>query len=160
MFFRPWPRRDGPGEAVAVRVSPGAVELVRLESLLEVVAHAVELQAEAEEVLWRCSRPGDTPGSVARQGQRVAADYVRLLGWAMDLCAADAAGSLPHRIIQLLRYHTEIIDIALKLAFPRYRSPRLERRRRALTALGPPAQILRDAEAALRLWIAELPEEG
>lgn len=69
------------------------------------------------------------------------------------ICAAT-----PRRITELLHYHAELIDVALKLAFPRYHSPKLERRRLALTGLGTPAVVLREAEFALRLWIEELPE--
>ncbi|HEY2700166.1 MAG TPA: hypothetical protein VGJ45_32230 [Pseudonocardiaceae bacterium] len=69
------------------------------------------------------------------------------------ICAAT-----PRRITELLHYHAELIDVALKLAFPRYHSPKLDRRRLALTGLGTPAVVLREAEFALRLWIEELPE--
>lgn len=124
--------------------------------MLAVVLHAVALQPEADEVLAACAAPSETSSVIARRGQRVAADYGRLHGWAMDLCRDDPADSLQHRITQLLHYHAEIIDVALKLAFPRYYSAELERRRMALTGLGPPAEVLRDAEVALRLWIEEL----
>ena len=143
---------------MGVRLDPAAAEALRLRSLLAIVTRAVQLQAEAEDVLAACAQPGETPTIVARHGQRVAADYGRLHGWAMDLCGGDAAGSLPRRITELLHYHAELIDVALKLAFPRYYSEKLERRRLALTGLGPPALVLRDSEAALRLWIDELPE--
>jgi hypothetical protein len=152
-------RRKGAGEPASVRPGPGAAESLRLRSLLAIVTRAVELRSEAEDVLAACSRSGETPAVVARRGQRVAADYGRLHGWAVDLCGNDAAESLPRRIVQLLHYHAELIDVALKLAFPRYHSEKLERRRLALTGLGPPALVLRDAEAALRWWIEELPED-
>jgi len=159
MFFRPR-TRDKHSQPLGVLLDPDAAELLRLQSLLAIVLRAVALQAEAEAVLSGCAQPGDTPSSIARRGQLVAADYGRLHGWAMDLCGHDTADSLPRRITQLLHYHAEIIDVALKLAFPCYRSPKLERRRLALTGLGAPAQVLRDAEVTLRLWITELPDEG
>ncbi|HJP75550.1 MAG TPA: hypothetical protein VJ914_14870 [Pseudonocardiaceae bacterium] len=149
-------RRKGPGEPTGVRLDADAAEALRLRSLLAVVLRAVALQPEADEVLAACAAPSETSSVIARRGQRVAADYCRLYGWAMDLCGNDPVDSLPHRITQLLHYHAELIDVALKLAFPRYRSAELERRRMALTGLGEPAQVLRDAEVALRLWIDEL----
>lgn len=152
-------RRKGAGEPAGVRLDPDAAESLRLRSLLAIVTRAVALQPEAEEVLAACAQPGETPSAVARRGQQVAADYGRLHGWAMDLCGNAAAESLPRRITELLHYHAELIDMALKLAFPRYRSAKLERRRLALTGLGPPAVVLREAEVALRLWIDELPED-
>jgi hypothetical protein len=159
MFARRRMRRKGSGEPASVRLDPHAAESLRLRSLLAIVTRAVELQTEADEVLVACSQPGETPSVVARRGQQVAADYGRLHGWAMDLCGNDSADSLPRRITQLLHYHAELIDVALKLAFPRYYSAKLERRRLALTGLGPPAIVLREAEVTLRLWIDELPED-
>ena len=52
-----------------------------------------------------------------------------------------------------------MLDASVTLAFPKYRSPRLKRRRRALAGLGEPARTLREAEAALRLRITELEDE-
>jgi hypothetical protein len=146
-------RRDGPS---SVQLDPAAARLLRLGTLLELVHRAVALQDEADEVIVACAQPGETPGSVARRGRRVGAEYARIQGWALDLCEGDEPGSLPRRIGELLSYHTEMLDLSLKLAFPRYRSAKLEHRRRALTGLGEPARTLCDTEAALRMWIDEL----
>ncbi|TNC23555.1 hypothetical protein [Amycolatopsis alkalitolerans] len=146
-------RRDGPG---TVQLDPAAARLMRLVTLLELVDRAVVLQREADEVIVACGLPGETPGSVARRGRQVAAEYARIQGWVQDLCEGDEPGSLPRRIAELLCYHTEMLDLSLKLAFPRYRSSKLERRRRTLTGLGEPARILRESQAALRWWIEEL----
>jgi hypothetical protein len=146
-------RRGGPS---TVQLDPAAARLLRLGTLLQLVDRAVALQREADEVILACAQPGEPPSSVARRGRGVAAEYARLQGWALDLCEADDPGSLPRRISELLSYHTEMLDVSLKLAFPRYRTERLERRRLALSGLGEPAAILRDTEAALRMWIDEL----
>lgn len=158
MFARRWLRRKGFGEPAGVRLDPDVAGSLRLRSLLAIVTRAVALQTEAEAVLLACSAPGETSSVVARRGSRVAADYGRLYGWAIDLCGDAPAESLPRRIIELLHYHAELIDVALKLAFPRCHSAELERRRLALTGLGSPSVVLRDAEVALRLWIDELPQ--
>lgn len=146
-------RRDGPG---TVQLDPAAARLLRLATLLQLVDRAVALQPEAEEVIIACAQPGETPGSVARRGRRVAADYARVQGWALDLCEGEQPGSLLRRITELLSYHTEMLDLALKLAFPCYRSERLERRRRALDGLGEPARTLREAGTALRMWVDDV----
>lgn len=133
-----------------------AAEALRLSALLEVVVRAVALQGRADDVIGRCSLPGETPWTVARRGSAVAGEYGRLPGWADDLADHCAPESLPGRITALLRYHLEMVDAALKLAFPRYRTERLERVRMSLTGLGEPAWALRDAETALRARIDEL----
>ncbi|WP_236792552.1 hypothetical protein [Amycolatopsis sp. GM8] len=146
-------RRDGPG---SVQLDPAAARLLRLGTLLQLVDRAVALQEEADAVIIACGRPGETPGSVARRGRQVAAEYARIQGWVLDLCEGDEPWSLPRRIGELLSYHTEMLDMSLKLAFPRYRSAKLERRRRALTGLGEPARTLRETRSALRIWIDDL----
>ncbi|MTD56419.1 hypothetical protein [Amycolatopsis pithecellobii] len=153
MWWRVPARRDGQG---TIQLDPAAARLLRLSTLLQLADRAVELQAEADAVIAACGGPGETPGSVARRGRRVGAEYARLQGWALDLCEDDEAGSLPCRIGELLCYHTEMLDLSLRLAFPRYRSAKLERRRRALSGLGEPARALRDSRAALRMWIEEI----
>jgi hypothetical protein len=137
-------------------LDPATAEALRLSALLEVVVRAVELQDRADEVIVACAEPGETPCAVARRGRVVAGEYGRMSGWADDLTAGDAVDSLPCRITGLVRYHLEMVDVALKLAFPRYRSERLERRRLALDGLGEPGWALRHAEAALRTRIDEL----
>ncbi|GHF33344.1 hypothetical protein FHX82_005270 [Amycolatopsis bartoniae] len=134
-----------------------AARRLRLVTLLELVRRAVELQDDADEVIAACGLPGEPPVSVARRGRQVGAEYARLQGWVLDLCEDDEPGTLARRIGELLSYHTEMLDLSLKLAFPRYRSPRLERRRQELTGLGEPARTLRETEAALRLWLDSTP---
>ncbi|GHH39300.1 hypothetical protein [Lentzea cavernae] len=133
-----------------------SARLVALRSLLEVATRAVALQPAAEQIIGACAQPGDTPVQVARQGSRIASDYCRLHGWAMDLIGNADRASLEFRVTQLLHYHSEMVDTCLKLAFPKFRSPRLEQRRLALRGLGEPARTLRDAQAALALWISDL----
>ncbi|GAA5168049.1 MULTISPECIES: hypothetical protein [Amycolatopsis] len=144
--------RGGQGD---VALDPAAARSLRPVTLLELVRRAIALQAEAHEVIVACGRPGETPWAVARRGRRVAGEYARLQGWAQDLCEDEAPGSLPRRVAELLTYHTEMLDLSLKLAFPRYRSERLEARRRALTGLGEPARVLRETEVELRLWAGD-----
>ncbi|MFD5828078.1 hypothetical protein [Lentzea sp. NPDC060358] len=140
----------------AAAPDPAAARLVALRSLLEVATRAVALQPAAEQVIGACAQPGDVPAQVARRGGRVAADYCRLHGWAVDLVGDADRASLEFRVAQLLHHHSEMIDTCLKLAFPKFRSPRLEQRRLALRGLGEPARTLRDARAALALWISDL----
>ncbi|WNV88356.1 hypothetical protein [Umezawaea sp. Da 62-37] len=138
------------------RLDPATAEVLRLNTLLEIVVRAVALQDQADEVIVACALPGDTSYEVARRGRKVAGEYGRLSGWADDLCADDAPESLPARVGGLVRYHLGMLDTAVKLAFPRYRTEGLERRRMAMTGLGEPARALRVQELALRSWIAEL----
>ncbi|MCR3752178.1 hypothetical protein LX88_006172 [Lentzea californiensis] len=149
-------RRPRRSADVAAAKDSAAARLVALRSLLEVATRAVALQPAAEQIIGACTQPGDTPAQVARQGGRVASDYCRLHGWAMDLIGDADRASLEFRVAQLLHYHAEMIDTCLKLAFPKFRSPRLEQRRLALRGLGEPARTLRDAQAALALWISDL----
>ncbi|NUT49175.1 MAG: hypothetical protein HOV94_17970 [Saccharothrix sp.] len=137
-------------EPSSVVLDPATVELVRLSALLQVVVEAVALQDRAEAVIVECAQPGDTSWEVARSGRAVAAQYGRLSGWAADLAWQTDRPPPPQRVVELLRYHLGMVDCALKLAFPRYRSDRLERRRLAMTGLGPPARELRDLESTLR----------
>ncbi len=137
-------------------LDPATAELVRLGALLEVVLQAVALQERAEAVIVACAQPGETSWEVARRGRAVAAQYSRLSGWAADLVWQADRPPPPQRIVELLRYHLGMLDCALRLAFPRYRTDRLERRRLAMTGLGSPARELRDLEAALHTRITTL----
>lgn len=149
-------RRSRRGADVAAETDSGAARLVALRSLLAVATRAVELQPAAEQIILACAQRGDVPGQVARRGSRIAADYCRLHGWAMDLAGDADRGSLEFRVTELLSYHAEMIDMCLKLAFPKYRSAKLEQRRQALRGLGEPARTLREARAALDLWISDI----
>lgn len=144
-------RRQPPSPDVAA-----AERLAVLRSLLEVTTRAVALQPAAEQVIDACALPGDVPALVARRGGEVVSGYCRLHGWAVDLVGDADRASLEFRVTQLLHYHAEMIDACLKLAFPKFLSPRLERRRLALNGLGEPARTLRDARTALALWISDL----
>ncbi|MDX8031418.1 hypothetical protein SK803_14420 [Lentzea sp. BCCO 10_0856] len=141
---------------MAAAKDPAAARLVALQSLLEVATPAVTLQPAAERIIDACAQPGDVPAQVARRGGRIASGYCQLHGWALDLIGDADRASLEFRVTQLLHYHAEMIDTCLKLAFPKFRSPRLEQRRLALRGLGEPARTLRDARAALALWISDL----
>lgn len=137
-------------------LDPATAEVVRLGALLEVVAQAVALQDRAEAVIVGCAQPGETSWEVARTGRAVAAQYGRLCGWAADLVWPTDRPPPPQRAVDLLRYHVGMLDCALKLAFPRYRTDRLESRRLAMTGLGTPARELRDLESALRTRLTTL----
>lgn len=128
----------------------------RLSRLLDVVASAIELQPDAEEVIAACARPGDTPSSVARRGGRIAYAYVRLHGRAAELSATAGPDSVPARATQLISYHAAMVDLCLKLAFPNVISCRLDTRRRMLDGLGEPAALLRDLRVLLSMWLHEL----
>ncbi|QQQ73491.1 hypothetical protein IOD16_19550 [Saccharothrix sp. 6-C] len=137
-------------------LDPATAELVRLDALLEVVVQAVALQDRAEAVIADCAQPGEPSWEVARSGRVVAAQYSRLSGWAADLVWQTDRPPPPQRIVELLRYHLVMLDCALRLAFPRFRTDRLESRRLAMTGLGSPARELRDLESALRHRITTL----
>ncbi|QFZ19448.1 hypothetical protein [Saccharothrix syringae] len=147
------PRIEHRRSPKSVRLDPVAAEAVRLGTLLEVVTRAVALQDQADKVIRDCAEPGEVPTEVARCGRSVASEYGRLSGWAADLAWTDPA---PQRIGALLSYHLMMLDTALKLAFPRCRTERLERHRLALTGLGPPADELRDWERVLERRLANL----
>lgn len=127
-----------------------------LRSLADLAARVIDRQAAAEEIIAACSRPGDTPPEVARRGGRLAGELYRLHGRAVRLTAGAEHGCLQVRVEQLIHYHAQLLDVCLKLAFPKYRTPALERRRLALRELGDPAQTLRDAHTMLHLWLADL----
>lgn len=131
-------------------------ELERLRSLSEVAGRVIVLQPDAEEVIAACARPGDTPAAVARRGGLLAGEFYRLHHCATELAGDAGQDSLLTRVAQLVHYHAELVDMCLKLAFPRFRTPRLESRRLALGGLGEPARTLRDARTALDMWINDL----
>jgi hypothetical protein len=133
-----------------------AVQLPVLRSLLEIATCAVTLQPAAEEVIRNCGQPGGVPGHVARRAGRIAADYFRLHGWAVDLIDDADRASLQFRVAELVHYHARMVDLCLTLAFPKFASAKLDQRRQSLEGLGESARTLREARAALALWIAEL----
>ena len=149
-------RWGGRAAAAGLPVDPAAAVLLRLMAVWEVAARAVELQDRADEVITACSLPGETPGAVARRGRVVAGEYGRMSGWADDLADGAAADSMPGRVAGLVRYHLAMVDLGLKLAFPRYRTENSERLRMGLSGLGEPAGALREIEVALRRRIEKL----
>jgi hypothetical protein len=149
-------RWRGRTAAAGSPVDPATADLLRLTAVWQVAARAVELRDRADEVITSCSLPGETPGAVARRGCVVAGEYGRLSGWADDLAAGSAADSVPGRVAGLVRYHLVMVDLALKLAFPRYRTEKSERLRMGLSGLGEPAEALREVEVVLRRRIEEL----
>ena len=153
-------RRSRPTPDVVRTTDSSAAQLMALRSLLEVATRAVALQPAAEEIILACAQHGDVPQRVARQGARIASDYFRLHGWALDLLGDADRASLQFRVTELLHYHAEMIDMCLKLAFPKYPSAKLERRRQSLCGLGEPARTLREARAALALWISDIELTG
>lgn len=133
-----------------------AAQLPVLRSLLEIATRAVTLQPAAEEVILTCAQPGDVPGQVARRASRIAADYFRLHGWALDLIRDADRASLQFRVTELVHYHAAMVDMCLKLAFPKVASAKLEQRRQSFDGLGESARTLREARVALALWISEI----
>lgn len=142
--------RRGQSTSTVARLTAGLV------ALLDVVTRAVELQAAAEEIIAACATPGDTPVAVARRGGRIAAEYYRLYGWAADLARGADAGSVQARTAELIHYHARILDVCLKLAFPKIDSPNLEHRRCAQDGLGEPGRTLRETRVLLVMWLNEL----
>ena len=65
-----------------------------------------------------------------------------------------SGGRVRRRGSELLSYHMRLLDACLDLAFPKYRSAKLEARRMRLGGLGPPAEELRVLLDDLRrqLW--------
>lgn len=134
--------------------------LERLRSLAQIAGRVIELQPDAEDVIVACSYPGDTPAAVARRGGQIARELYQLHGRATELAGDFDPDSLLTRVAQLVHYHAELVDMCLKLAFPKCRTARLESRRLALGGLGESARTLRDARAALDMWINELEWAG
>lgn len=128
----------------------------RLTALAAVVEHGIRLQPDAEETIAECCRPGETPTEVARRGGRIVSEYARLFRLAEDLSGTAGPGSLQVRIAELLMYHATTVEGCLKLAFSQFWSPKAQRDGHSHTGLGEPARTLREARAALRMWIADL----
>ena len=138
------------------KADSSAAQLMALRSLLEIAARAVALQPEAEEVIRSCAQRGDVPRQVARRASRIAVDYFRLHGWAMDLTRGADRASLQFRVAELVHYHAKMVDMCLRLAFPNVPSAKLEQRRQSVDGLGESARTLREARIALALWISEI----
>jgi hypothetical protein len=123
-------------------------------AMVEVLELAVDLQGAAERIIRACAQPGETPAWVAREGGRVAREYYLLHARLGALDTHEVPYPVQRRGAELLSYHMRLLDACLNLAFPKYRSPKLESRRMQLGGLGPPAEelrILRD-ELYRQLW--------
>lgn len=140
-------RRRSSGE------SPEQVES-DLRALLVLVERGIALQDSADAVLFACAAPGEPAGTVAREGGRIAGEYQRLWRWSLDFAPHADPESLERRVSQLLMYHCHLLHVAVRFAFPRYRTARTERQRRAVTALGSPAGELRQVRDELTMWIS------
>ncbi len=139
-----------------VAANPAAEQRIRLLGLLDTVTRAVDLQRAAEGVIVACAAPGETAAAVARHGGRIAAEYYRLYGWAADLARGAEPDSVPARAVELIHYHAQLLDVCLKLAFPRVDTPNLEHRREEMDGFGEPARVLRETRVLLLLWLNEL----
>jgi hypothetical protein len=123
--------------------------------LIEIVEQGIRAQPNAEETIAECCRPGEIPPEVARRGGRTVSEYARLHREAVDLGGA-APGSLQARVAELLLEHATTVDGCLKLAFSQFWIPKVQRCGHSHTGLGEPARTLREAGAALRIWLADL----
>lgn len=126
----------------------------RLTALSDLIEQAVLIQPDAAEVIAECCRPGDMSAGLARRGGRIISEYAYLHECAVELFGDDVAGSLPHRVIELLMYHAETVDECMKLAFPRF--PCSTQQGHKHTGLGVPARTLREAKVLVEMWIGEL----
>ncbi|TCO53708.1 hypothetical protein [Actinocrispum wychmicini] len=129
----------------------------RLKALVDLVDQAILAQPDAESVIADCCRPGDASAAVARRGGRIISEYAYLHESAVELLGDEGPGTLPQRVIELLMYHAETVDEALKLAFPRFPCATWQGHQHA--GLGVPARTLREARVALEMWIGELADD-
>ncbi|MFL6142466.1 MAG: hypothetical protein ACJ72N_11450 [Labedaea sp.] len=128
--------------------------LADLRALLIIVDLGVGMQVDADSVLHACAAPEEPAPVLARAGGRVAGEYHRLWAWSLDYAPYADVDSLERRVSTLLRYHYEVLHVALRIAFPKYRrTARLELQRQAVTGLGAPAAELRSVREELDLWI-------
>lgn len=144
--------------AMAQRPEPPVAldrDLARLITLQAVVDRGCELQRRAESFLLACSLPGEPGPAVAREGGAIAREYHRLHDWSLAVEGrCPDPDSVDQRVSELLMYHCVLVHDAVRLAFPRFRTPRAEQRRRALADLGDPARRLRAARIELAAAVA------
>jgi hypothetical protein len=131
-----------------------------LLALLAIADQAIDLQERAEAVLHPCAAPGEPLPIVAREGGQIAGEYHRLWGWSLDFAPHADPGSLERRLSELVMQHCQLLHVAVRLAFPKYRTPRTEQQRRAVDDLGPSAAELRSVRDELDLWITALTPAG
>jgi hypothetical protein len=124
-----------------------------LVALLAIADRGIELQSDAVAVLVACAVPGEPDGFAAREGGRVAGEYHRLWAWSLDFAPLADPNSLERRLSQLLMHHCQVLHYAIRFAFPKFRTPRIERQRRGVVDLGPPAVQLRSLRDELAMWL-------
>ncbi|HEU5473486.1 MAG TPA: hypothetical protein VFV67_22810 [Actinophytocola sp.] len=124
-----------------------------LLALLAIADRGIALQDEAVAALRACAVPGEPDGAAARAGGRVANEYHRLWAASLDFAPHADPESLERRLSQLLLHHCQVLHHAIRFAFPKYRSARLERQRRSVVDLGPPAEALCAVRDELAMWL-------
>jgi len=133
---------------------PKATVWETLVTFSGIVDRAVELQLDADAVIFACAQPGETPPSVAKEAYRVASAYNRLVSWTLDSPELGSTRDLRAELITLLQYHLIMVHYAVRFAFPKSRTAKSEQRRLEMTGLGARAAELRAArehiEALLR----------
>ncbi|HET9139021.1 hypothetical protein [Actinophytocola sp.] len=127
-----------------------------LVALLAVADRGIALQDDAVAVLRACAAPGEPDGSVAREGGRVAGEYHRLWAFALDFARHADPDSLERRVSQLLLHHCQVLHHAIRFAFPKFRTERLEQARQSVVDLGPPAEEMRSLRDELAMWLSLL----
>ncbi len=130
--------------------------LADLLALLAIADQAIVLQERAEAVLQACAEPGEPSHFVAREGSRVAGEYQRLWCWSLDFAPSAGAGSLERRLSDLVLLHFQLLQVAVRLAFPRQAAPGAYRSLRAVEDLTPWVAELRSVRDELNLWITAL----
>jgi hypothetical protein len=133
--------------------TPQRDDRAALRSLLAIVDRAVDLQDRGDAVLFACAVDGEPATRVAREGGVVAGEYQRLWEWSREVAPDADPGSLEGRASALLMAHCTTLHVAIRFAFPRYRTERTEEQRRAVTRLGPIAGELRAVREELRMWL-------
>jgi hypothetical protein len=124
-----------------------------LRTLLAIVDRAIALQDRADAVLFGCAVDGEPSTRVAREGGAVAGEYQRLWEWSHETAPDADPRSLEGRISALLMAHCQAVHLAIRFAFPRYRTERSEEQRQKVTRLGGIAPELRSLREELRMWI-------
>jgi hypothetical protein len=125
-----------------------------LRSLLAIVERAVDLQDRADAVLFACAAEDEPGARIAREAGAVAGEYNRLREWARETAPDADPGSVEGRAVALLMAHCQSVHVAVRFAFPRFRTERTEEQRRAVTRLGAVAARLREVREELRMWVA------
>ncbi|WP_406209531.1 hypothetical protein OH807_38970 [Kitasatospora sp. NBC_01560] len=131
----------------------GPTRAAQLRALLPLLERAVLLQPDAEVVVWGCSAPGNTEGSLALRASIVQIAYWKLR---RDLQTVRADPALKDEIQRLLLYHEWYVHDAVACAYAPVQSRQLVESRTRLTGLGTPAALLRDLHHRLGEELAAL----